>query len=249
MSFAEQVVVITGGGSGIGEAVAHRVVEGGGTAVLLDSRSEALDRASSGLSDRGGQVCTAVVDVANASAVSETMGRLAAELRRLDVLVNCAGVTSTGRFFAISDEEYDRVMGVNVRGIWNCCRSVIPVMVEQKKGAIVNVSSVAALRGGGLYGTSVYAASKGAVISLTKALAREFAPDVRCNVVCPSLTMTEMGRAVVEEKGGMEHVLAMTPLARPAEPTEMAAAICFLGSEEASYVTGQVVAVDGGISM
>lgn len=249
MTFEGKVAVVTGGGSGIGEAVAARMLAGGGTVVIADVREAALDGARERLSGAGGPLYAVTSDVTSSSSMTDLADVSRGHGGRIDVLVNCAGVDCSKPFAEIGDDEYERVMAVNVRGVWNACQATVPVMQEQGGGAIVNISSVAALRGGGLYGTTAYAASKGAVISLSKALAREFAPHVRCNAVCPALTMTEMGRRVVEEKGGMEHVLAMTPLGRPAEPREIAAVIAFLASDDASYVTGQVYNADGGIAM
>lgn len=249
MTFQDKVAVVTGGGSGIGEAVAARILAGGGAVVIADVRDEALDGARERLSGAGGTLETVASDVTSSSSMAALADAARAHGGRIDVLVNCAGVDCSKPFGDIGEDEYERVMTVNVRGVWNACQAVVPVMREQGGGAIVNISSVAALRGGGLYGTTVYSASKGAVISLSKALAREFAPTIRCNAVCPALTMTEMGRRVVEQKGGMEHVIAMTPLGRPAEPPEIAAVIAFLASDDASYVTGQVYNADGGIAM
>jgi NAD(P)-dependent dehydrogenase (short-subunit alcohol dehydrogenase family) len=249
VTFEEKVAVITGGGSGIGEAVAARMLGDGATVVIADVREDALAGAQERLSGAGGTVHTVACDVTRSDSTRALAAAARERAGRIDALVNCAGVDCSKPFAEIDDDEYERVMAVNARGVWNSCRAVVPVMADQGAGAIVNISSVAALRGGGLYGTTAYAASKGAVISLSKALAREFAPQIRCNAVCPALTMTEMGHRVVAEKGGMEHVLAMTPLGRPAQPPEIAAVIAFLASDDASYVTGQVYNADGGIAM
>jgi NAD(P)-dependent dehydrogenase (short-subunit alcohol dehydrogenase family) len=249
VDFDSKIAIVTGGGSGIGEAVAHRIVRGGGTAVLIDVREEAAASAAHRLGNGNGKVLGMGGDVTSAAHMREITENVVSRFGRIDILVNSAGVTHGKPFRETSEEEYQKVMAINAGGVWNASSAVAPVMLEQGGGAIVNVSSVAALKGGGLFGTAAYATSKGAVISLSKAVARELAPTIRCNAVCPSLTMTEMGRHVVSEKGGMGHAIGMTPLNRPAEPSEVAAVICFLASDDASYVTGQVYNVDGGVSL
>jgi NAD(P)-dependent dehydrogenase (short-subunit alcohol dehydrogenase family) len=143
---------------------------------------------------------------------------------RIDILINNAGIESMRPFLEIAFAEYERVMRVNTTGTWLCCRAVIPVMLRQKSGVIVNVSSVAGQRGGGLLGTAAYATSKGATIAMTKALAREFARSgIRVNAVAPSLTMTDLARRQLEQKepGTLERVLGLTPIGRVAEPAEI----------------------------
>jgi 3-oxoacyl-[acyl-carrier protein] reductase len=171
---------------------------------------------------------------------------------RIDILVNNAGVESSKPFLEIGLEEYERVMRVNTTGAWLCCQAVIPAMLRQGSGCIVNVSSVAGQRGGGLLGTSAYSTSKGAVIALTKALAREFAKSgIRVNAVSPSLTMTDFAQRQLDRlaSGTLDRVVAMTPIGRVGQAAEIAAAIDFLASPAASFVAGHVLNVDGGTAM
>jgi NAD(P)-dependent dehydrogenase (short-subunit alcohol dehydrogenase family) len=166
--------------------------------------------------------------------------------------VNNAGVESSRPFLEIGLGEYERVMRVNTTGVWLCCQAVIPAMLRQRSGCIVNVSSVAGQRGGGLLGTAAYSTSKGAVIALTKALAREFAKSgIRVNAVSPSLTMTDLAKRQLDQldPSTLDRVIAMTPIGRVAQAEEIAAAIAFLTSAEASFVAGHVMNVDGGTAM
>jgi 3-oxoacyl-[acyl-carrier protein] reductase len=171
---------------------------------------------------------------------------------RIDVLVNNAGTESSKPFLEIGLDEFERVMRINTTGAWLCCQAVIPAMQQQKRGSIVNVSSVAGQRGGGLLGTAAYSTSKGALIALTKALAREFAKSgIRVNAVSPTLTMTDFAQRQLDRlpAGTLDKVMAMTPLGRPGRPEETAAMIAFLACDEASFITGHVYNVDGGMAM
>src|SRR5581483_8455555 len=225
MSTEQKVAIITGSAGGIGEAAARAIAR------------------------RGVHV---IVDVASEASVGAMVQGVLQRRGRIDILVNNAGVESSKPFLEIGLEEYERVMRVNTTGVWLCCQAVIPVMLRQRRGCIVNVSSVAGQRGGGLLGTAAYSTSKGAVIALTKALAREFAKSgIRVNAITPSLTMTDFARRQLEKLDPftLDRVIAMTPIGRVAQADEIAAAIAFLTSDDASFVVGHVMNVDGGTAM
>ncbi len=247
-----KVAIVTGAAGGIGEAVARALAQRGVQVAIADLRAEASRETAGRLRAEGFVAEPFTVDIADQGSVNGMVEQVLSRWGRIDVLVNNAGIESLKPFLQIGLEEYERVMRINVTGGWLCCQAVIPVMLRQQGGCIVNVSSVAGQRGGGLLGTAAYSTSKGAIIALTKALAREFAKSgVRVNAVAPSLTMTDLARRQLEEldPGTFDRVLAVTPIGRAAQPHEIASVIAFLASDEASFIVGHVYNVDGGSAM
>jgi NAD(P)-dependent dehydrogenase (short-subunit alcohol dehydrogenase family) len=247
-----KVAIVTGSASGIGEAAAALLAHRGYRVVIADVRDDLAQQTADRLNASGGTATAVAVDIASAASIGAMKESVLSQWGRIDALINNAGVESSRPFLEIGLDEYERVMRVNTTGAWLCCQAVIPVMMRQQSGVIVNVSSVAGQRGGGLLGTAAYATSKGALIAMTKALAREFAQSgIRVNAVAPALTNTEFARRQLELRGAgtLERIIGMTPLGRVAEPREIAEVIAFLVSPEASFVTGHVYNADGGSAM
>jgi len=246
------VAIVTGGAGGIGAAAASAIAARGAYVAVADLRPAAAEETAARLRGDGFDVEAVGVDVGSEPSVRAMVETVLSRRGRIDILVNNAGVESSSPFMEITLTEYERVMRVNTTSVWLCCQAVIPTMLRQRSGCIVNVSSVAGQRGGGLLGTTAYATSKGAVIAMTKGLAREFSKSgIRINAVSPSLTMTDLAQRQLDRlaPGTLDRVIAMTPIGRAGQAEEIAAVIAFLTSDDASFVAGHVLNVDGGTAM
>jgi NAD(P)-dependent dehydrogenase (short-subunit alcohol dehydrogenase family) len=243
MTFAERVAIVTGGASGMGAATVRRLSGAGAKVVIVDRNA---DLAHVVATEVGGT--TMIGDIADSSfcdlAVSETVGRHG----RLDVLVNAAGVIVRATGENTTDEQWTRLMGVNVSGTFYMCRAALRVMKTQGRGAIVNFGSIWGDLGSS--GVAAYCASKGAVHNLTRALAMDHAGDgIRVNAVCPGEVNTPMLQSERSESDTdqlLAAIAATVPMGRLAEPDEIAKVVCFLASDDASYMTGAMVSVDAG---
>jgi 3-oxoacyl-[acyl-carrier protein] reductase len=250
MKFTNKVVLVTGGAAGIGKATALRFAEEGARVVICD-----VDEANGKDTVRllGSEAAFYKVNVASREEVQQWVDRVVNQYGRIDVLVNNAGVLRDGQLVKfkegqlvsqMAEADFDLVVSVNLKGVFNCTQAVAPVMIKQGGGVILNASSVVGLDGN--FGQTNYVATKSGVIGMTKVWARELGRyNIRVNVVAPGFTATEMVKAMPEKV--LEGMKAHTPLGRLGEPSDIANAYVFLASDEASFITGASLRVDGGI--
>ncbi len=246
-----KVCIVTGAGSGIGRASAIRLAEEGGRVLCADINESSALETTAMISSDGGDAVGRGVDVSSSDAVDAMVRAALDRWGRVDVLVNNAGVNLPGVLHEVSDETIDRTLNVNVKGQIYGCRAVIPQMLLQGGGSIVNISSVNGLVSEPFL--AVYSASKGASVMLTKGVALDYAKrGIRCNVICPGWVDTPINYAHAEMLGGLQHVYdtidSFQPIGRPGTPLEIANVVLFLASDESSFMTGSVVAVDGGMT-
>ncbi len=244
----EKVAIVTGGASGIGLAIAQRLARDGVKVAVLDLNDADAEAAAAKIRAEGGSAIAVQVDVADRESVERGVAEVRAELGPVTILVNNAGKEGFAPFLSISPESWNSILSVNLTGTFHCCQVVLPDMVEAGWGRIVNISSSSAQGGQPLM--THYVASKAGMIGFTKALALEFGPQgVTVNTIPPGFIDTPMTRRS-EQKGllgkGIDYHASQTPVRRAGRPEDIAAACAFLVSDEASYVTGQIIGVNGG---
>jgi NAD(P)-dependent dehydrogenase (short-subunit alcohol dehydrogenase family) len=241
-----QVCIITGAGSarGLGRATAQLFAEHGARVAVIDLDLEAARATAASLKGRGHMAMKG--NVTRRADCDKAVQRVIARHGRVDVLVNNAGITNPKRLSDVTDDIYDAVMDVNLRGTFHMTQAVVPFMRQQKSGSIVNMSSVSAQRGGGVFGGTVYSAAKAGILGYTKASARELAPDnIRANAICPSMIDTDItGGALTDER--RRQILETIPMGRLGTAQEVAGCCLFLASSLSSYVTGVELDIHGG---
>jgi NAD(P)-dependent dehydrogenase (short-subunit alcohol dehydrogenase family) len=252
ISFENKVALVTGAASGLGLATAKAFAEAGASVVLADWDEKEVRAAAEGLADQGHKTLAVRCDVSDDVQVEAMVNQTVATFGRLDAAYNNAGIQGVLAETAYSPrDDYDRVMGVNLRGVWSCMKFELQKMREQGSGAIVNCSSLGGLVGGNQRGT--YHAAKHGVIGFTKSAALEYATrGIRINAVCPGMIHTPMFDKMIAEGQGEElneMLRTLVPMGRMGRPEEIANAVLWLCSSFASYVTGQSISVDGGYVM
>jgi len=241
-----KVALVTGASRGIGRVIAETLAEAGATVVLGARDAARLSECVSAIEARGGRAEAVTLDVATKASVEAAIGVLLAKHGRLDVLVNNAGITRDNLLLRMKTEEWDAVLATNLTGAFLCTQLALKPMLKQKGGRIVNVTSVVGLTGNA--GQANYAASKAGLVGFTKSVAREVASrGITVNAVAPGFIETDMTAAMTEK--AREAVVSAIPLGRVGQARDVAAAVAFLASDDAAYVTGQVLAVDGGFHM
>ncbi|MCM8525820.1 MAG: 3-oxoacyl-[acyl-carrier-protein] reductase [Lentisphaeraceae bacterium] len=246
MRFKDKVVIITGGNRGIGLAISKRFISEGARVALIGTRPESVDPVVNELAADGADVKGYALNVADREAVENTFKQITQDFGTIDVLVNNAGVTRDTLLMRMKEEDWDTVMDINLKGAFNCLKAVTRPMMKARCGRIINISSVVGLTGNA--GQANYSASKAGLFGLTKSAAKELASrNITVNAVAPGYIATEMTDAVSDE--ARDAFLRNIPLARPGQGEEVAALITFLASDDAAYITGQTVNVDGGLVM
>lgn len=246
---AGKVALVTGGGGGIGSAAAHAYAHEGAKVAVVDVDGAAAERTATEINRKGGEAISIATDVAQSAQVAAMVDRVVAYLGRLDVAFNNAGIDLEQRPLAETTEEtFDRLMSVNVKGVWLCMKYEIAQMLKQGGGAIVNTSSI-----GGLIGAPrqpIYGATKHAVLGMTKAAAVEYGrKGIRINAVCPGVIRTEMMERAIERDPRREaHIEKAHPIGRIGEAQDVANAVVYLSTEDASFVIGHSLMVDGGFT-
>lgn len=241
----DKVILVTGGGRGIGRAIALTCAEkGASVAVVYSGSAEAAENTVKRITDSGVKAAAYKCDVSDFSAVKTLVERVAVDFGRIDGLVNNAGITADNLLLRMKEEDYDRVLSVNLKGAFNTVKHTAPLFMKQRSGSIVNITSVVGLMGNA--GQVNYASSKAGVVGLTKSVAKELAPRfVRCNAVAPGFIATDMTDKLSEEQKAA--ICAGIPLKSIGVAEDVAEAVCFLLSDASRYITGEVIKVDGGL--
>ncbi|MBE9610747.1 3-oxoacyl-ACP reductase FabG [Chitinilyticum piscinae] len=246
MRLKDKVSIITGAASGIGEATARKFAAEGAKVVVCDVNKEGVDKLVAELVAAGNDAAGFLVNVTDKAQIAAMVDGVKTKYGRIDVLVNNAGITADAQLVKMTDEQFDRVIDINLKGVYNCTRAVVDTMVAQGAGVILNASSVVGVYGN--FGQTNYAATKFGVIGFVKTWAKELGKKgIRANAVCPGFVGTPMVMAMPEEV--LKKMESRIPMQRVAKPEEIANVYAFLASDEASYINGAAIEVTGGLAL
>lgn len=244
MRLQDKVGIVTGAGQGIGKATAMTFAREGAKVVVADINEAAAQATAEEIKGAGGEAIAVYLNVTDAASVDNMVKATMDWGGRIDALVNNAGITKDARLLKMTEDQWDAVINVNLKGVWLCGKAVAAVMTEQGSGSIINASSISGLYGN--FGQSNYTATKGAVVAMTITWSVELGPKgVRANAVAPGFTQTPMVESVPDKV--LEDVKSKTPLRRLGTPEDVANVYLFLASDESSFITGQVITVSGGL--
>ena len=241
-----KVVIVTGSARGIGFAIAETFAENGATSIILDLFQDAVDEAVKKMNDKGLKAIGYVADITDSESIGNLFKEIFQKFGKIDILINNAGITKDGLLMKMKESDWDAVINVNLKGTFICTQKVCRFMLKQRQGVILNISSVIGIIGNA--GQANYAASKGGIITLTKSAAKEFASrNIRVNAIAPGFIETEMTAQLPKEV--VDKYLEAIPLRHMGTSKDVANLCLFLASEEADYITGQTIQVDGGLIM
>lgn len=246
MKLKDKVAVITGAAAGIGQATARKFASEGATVILCDRATEAVEQEASNLRSEGYAAAAYSLDVTDRAGIEAFAADVVEKFGRIDILVNNAGITLDAKVTRMTEAQFDRVIDVNLKGVFNCTQAVIDAMLEQQSGVILNASSVVGLYGN--FGQTNYAASKFGVVGLTKTWARELGPKgIRVNAVCPGFIETDILKSMPDKV--LDGFRSNCWQRRLGSPNEIANVYAFLASDEASFINGEAIEVSGGLSI
>jgi len=246
MRLADKVSIITGAGQGIGRATALKFAAEGAKVAVCDINAEAVEDTVNAVREAGGEVAGFHVDVTDKESIARMVAGVMAKWGRIDTLVNNAGIVQDAQFKKMTDEQFERVIDVNLKGVYNCTKAVVDIMLEQNSGVILNASSIVGLYGN--FGQTNYAATKFGVIGMVKTWARELGrKGIRANAICPGFIETSILSSIPDKVIRMME--EKVPLGRLGKPEEIANAYAWLASDEASYINGAVIEVSGGCTI
>ncbi len=247
MRLKNKVAIVTGAGQGIGKEIALSLAKEGAKVVFSDITNKIYDVVKE-IEALGSQALAIKTDVSNSKETEEMIKETIKKFGRIDILVNNAGIFPFKSFFEMKEEDWDKVLNINLKGVFNCTKAVTPTMVKQKYGKIINIASIAGMRVGYI-GLTHYCASKAGITGFTKALALELAPfKINVNAIAPGAIDTP-GAMVASSKESMKQFAQTIPLKRIGQPKDIANVVVFLASDESSYITGECIVVDGGLTI
>lgn len=244
---ADKIAIITGGARGIGRAIAEEFISEGADVVLLDKfYPDDFESWKAEMSKSGRKIISKTTDITNTPETQAMCAEIITEMGRVDILVNNAGITRDKLLMRMTEEDWDSVLTVNLKGAFNMTKGLVSQLAKQRSGKIINVSSVVGLMGNA--GQANYSASKAGLIGFSKSIAKELAGrNVNVNCVAPGFVETEMTAKLNDDQRAA--MLSVVPMKRTSKPSEIAGVVAFLASEKANYITGQVIAIDGGMVM
>lgn len=244
----QRVALVTGGGAGMGEATAHRLAREGKLVAVLDINANSAENVANAINDAGGKAIAVTADISQRDQIAQALEKIHSALGAIGVLVNCAGAEDFCAFDAIGSDAWQRMLNINLTGNFNVTQAVVPDMVAQQWGRIINFSSISAQTGAAHM--VHYAAAKGGIIAMTRSLAMELgAKGITVNAVAPGLIDTPMAQRAIQGGkfgGPVEKVIRTFPIPRMGKPEEAAAAVAFFASEDAGYITAQLLGINGG---